>query len=124
MNDTVIQIKSVIRRHDDSEISDAEAVDLMKRLYEQHEREHRDMNIVERVKHNGILHKAHLYTDLAIGLFALVGLAALVLGFEEVIEAFFQIDLWFHIVVIALTFGMIAAERILHRHRHSGVIGN
>jgi len=67
---------------------------------------------------NGVLHRAHLYADLSISAMALVGLF-----FAEVLEAWFQVDLVFHIAIFALATGGIILEKIFHRHKHSGVIG-
>jgi hypothetical protein len=65
------------------------------------------------------LHKIHLLADLSISTMAVVGLL-----FEDVLEAFFQADIVFHIAIIILVTGVIVSERILHRHKHSGVIGS
>ncbi len=68
-------------------------------------------------KINGTLHKVHFFADLSIGSFALIGLV-----FAGVLDTFFQVDLYFHITIIVLTFGGILTERIFHRHKHRGVI--
>lgn len=67
---------------------------------------------------NGTLHRVHLYADLSISVMAIIGLF-----FAEVLETWFQVDLIFHIAIFVLATGGIAAERILHRHKHTGVIG-
>ena len=67
---------------------------------------------------NGALHRVHLYADLSISAMAFVGLF-----FAEVLETWFQVDLIFHIAIFVLATGGIVSERILHRHKHSGVIG-
>ena len=67
---------------------------------------------------NGALHRVHLYADLSISAMAFVGLF-----FAEVLETWFQVDLVFHIAIFVLATGGIVSERILHRHKHSGVIG-
>jgi general stress protein CsbA len=67
---------------------------------------------------NGTLHRVHLYADLSISVMAIIGLF-----FAEVLETWFQVDLIFHIAIFVLAAGGIVAERILHRHKHSGVIG-
>lgn len=67
---------------------------------------------------NGALHRVHLYADLSISAMAFVGLF-----FAEILETWFQVDLIFHIAIFVLATGGIVSERILHRHKHSGVIG-
>jgi hypothetical protein len=67
---------------------------------------------------NGALHRVHLYADLSISAMAFVGLF-----FAEVLETWFQVDLIFHIAIFVLATGGIISERVLHRHKHSGVIG-
>jgi general stress protein CsbA len=67
---------------------------------------------------NGTLHRVHLYADLSISVMAIIGLF-----FAEILETWFQVDLIFHIAIFVLATGGIIAERILHRHKHSGVIG-
>lgn len=67
---------------------------------------------------NGKLHRVHLYADLSISVMAIIGLF-----FAEILETWFQVDLIFHIAIFVLATGGIIAERILHRHKHSGVIG-
>lgn len=121
-SETANAIRDVIRRHDDGQVWPEEAVDMFKRLFEKMEREHRDMDAFQKIRHNGLLHKVHLYLDFSIGGFALLGLAALLFGFEGLINTFFEVDLWFHVSVIVMTFGMIVLERVLHRRKHSGVL--
>lgn len=67
---------------------------------------------------NGALHRAHLYADLSISAMAIIGLF-----FADLLETWFQIDLIFHIAIFVLATSGIVAERILHKHKHSGVIG-
>lgn len=67
---------------------------------------------------NGALHRVHLYADLTISAMAIIGLF-----FAEILETWFQVDLVFHIAIFVLATGGIVSERILHRHKHSGVIG-
>jgi len=67
---------------------------------------------------NGTLHRVHLYADLSISIMAIIGLF-----FSEVLATWFQVDLIFHIAIFVLATGGIVSERILHRHKHSGVIG-
>jgi hypothetical protein len=67
---------------------------------------------------NGALHRVHLYADLSISAMAFIGLF-----FAEVLETWFQVDLVFHLAIFVLAAGGIISERILHRHKHSGVIG-
>jgi hypothetical protein len=64
------------------------------------------------------LHRVHLYADLSISAMAFVGLF-----FADVLETWFQVDLIFHIAIFVLAAGGIISERVLHRHKHSGVIG-
>jgi hypothetical protein len=45
------------------------------------------------------------------------------LFFADVLETWFQVDLIFHIAIFVLAAGGIISERVLHRHKHSGVIG-
>lgn len=65
------------------------------------------------------LHRFHLFADLSISTMAVSGLL-----FEEVLEAFFQTDIIFHIVIFVLAIGGIIAERVLHKHKHTGIIGS
>ncbi len=65
------------------------------------------------------LHRIHLVADLSISAMAVIGLL-----FAEVLEAFFQVDFVFHIAIFVLAIGGIIAEKVLHRHKHSGVIGS
>jgi hypothetical protein len=67
---------------------------------------------------NGALHRAHLYADLSISVMAIIGLF-----FADILETWFQVDLIFHIAIFVLATGGIISERVLHRHKHSGVIG-
>lgn len=67
---------------------------------------------------NATLHRVHLYADLTISAMAIVGLF-----FADLLETWFQVDLVFHIAIFVLATGGIISERILHRHKHSGVIG-
>ena len=66
---------------------------------------------------NGLLHRVHLYADLSISAMAIVGLF-----FADILETWFQVDLVFHIAIFVLATGGIISERVLHRHKHSGVI--
>jgi hypothetical protein len=50
-------------------------------------------------------------------------MAIIGLFFAEILETWFQVDLIFHVAIFVLASGGIIAERILHRHKHSGVIG-
>jgi hypothetical protein len=67
---------------------------------------------------NETLHRVHLYADLTISAMAIVGLF-----FADILETWFQVDLVFHVMIFVLATGGIISERILHRHKHSGVIG-
>jgi hypothetical protein len=64
------------------------------------------------------LHQLHLYADLTISALAIVGLF-----FAEILETWFQFDMIFHIVIFVIAISGIVAERVLHRHKHKGVIG-
>ncbi|HEY7507079.1 MAG TPA: hypothetical protein VH621_05695 [Nitrososphaera sp.] len=67
---------------------------------------------------NGVLHRVHLYADLSISAMAFVGLF-----FAEILNTWFRVDLVFHLAIFVLAAGGIISEKILHRHKHSGVIG-
>lgn len=73
---------------------------------------------LKRIKSNGALHRAHLWADAAIGAVAVIGIF-----WDDAFKVFVQADLAFHITIAALAFGGILAERLLHRHKHSGVVG-
>jgi hypothetical protein len=82
--------------------------------------------LVERLLHGGRhksealgkgLHRAHLVADLSISTMAVVGLL-----FEDVLSLFFEVDIVFHVLIIALATGGIVAEKVFHRH--SGIIGS
>jgi general stress protein CsbA len=45
------------------------------------------------------------------------------LFFAEILNTWFQVDLVFHVAIFVLAAGGIISEKILHRHKHSGVIG-
>lgn len=66
-----------------------------------------------------ILHRIHMITDAAIGALAL---GVIIFGEEVFHDLFLQADMVFHIIIVVLAFGAIVAERVLHRHRHKGVI--
>lgn len=74
------------------------------------------MNIIEGLKNNGLLHKVHLWTDVAIGTFALVGLF-----WADWFNLFIHADLVFHITIFTLAFGGIIAERVFHGSKHKGM---
>lgn len=57
-----------------------------------------------------MLHRIHLIADLLIGLLALFSL------FHEC-TWFLGLDMAFHIVIAVLALGMIAMEKIFHRHK-------
>jgi len=63
------------------------------------------------------LHRVHLFADLSISAMAVIGLL-----FESVLSLFFEVDIVFHIAIFVLAIGGIVAEKILHRHKHSGII--
>lgn len=73
------------------------------------------MTILNKLRNNGLLHKIHLWTDVAIGVFALVGLF-----WEGLFDFFIHADVAFHLLIATLAFGGIIAERVLHKHK--GVI--
>ena len=64
------------------------------------------------------LHRVHLIADLSISSMAVIGLL-----FEEVLEAFFEVDIVFHIAIFVLAIGGIIAEKLIFKHKHPGIIG-
>jgi hypothetical protein len=75
-----------------------------------------NLNIISRLRNNGLLHKVHLWTDVSIGTFALVGLL-----WADMLNIFVQADLVFHMTIMVLAFGGIIAERIFHGKKHKGM---
>jgi general stress protein CsbA len=63
------------------------------------------------------LHTIHLWADVSIGTMALVGLLI-----SDVLEAWYAIDLSFHIIIFTLATAGILAEKILHRGKHESSI--
>ncbi len=63
------------------------------------------------------LHRIHLAADVSISAMAIVGLL-----FAEVLELFFEADFVFHVLIFALAIGGVLIEKVLHRHKHAGVI--
>jgi hypothetical protein len=68
----------------------------------------------------GRLHRLHLITDAAIGALMLV---LIFVGEEAITTTFAGADMAFHVIVFVLAIGGVAAERLMHRHNHEGVIG-
>jgi|SRR6185503_17500060 len=101
-------IRRIISSHDDGLISDYHCADSLKRLIEP--------ILNEKPKRNGILHKVHLWTDVSIGMFALLGLL-----WADLFNLFVQADLVFHLTIMTLAFGGIALERIFHGKKHGGL---
>ena len=63
------------------------------------------------------LHNLHLYADLSISAIAIIGLI-----FGEILEAWFKFDMIFHIAIFVLATSAIVSEKVLHRHKHKGMI--
>jgi hypothetical protein len=72
--------------------------------------------IVWRLKNNGLLHKVHLYADLSISAIALIGIF-----FSGILEAWFQVDMVFHVIIFVVAMGGIIAEKVLHKRKHEGM---
>lgn len=58
-------------------------------------------------------HTIHLWVDFSIGVMALVGLVI-----RDVLEAWYALDLTFHVAIFTLALGVILVERLLHGGRH------
>ena len=55
-------------------------------------------------------HKIHLWTDLSIGLIAIIAIFL-----HDIIEAWHTLDLAFHLIIFTLATGIIVVERLHHR---------
>lgn len=58
-------------------------------------------------------HRVHLWVDFSIGVMALIGLLI-----RDVLEAWYTLDLVFHVAIFTLAGGVILVERLLHGKKH------
>lgn len=60
------------------------------------------------------IHKAHLWADLSIGVIAI---AFIFMG--DLIEAFYTLDVAFHVIIFSLATGIIILERFVNHGKHT-----
>jgi hypothetical protein len=58
-------------------------------------------------------HRVHLWVDFSIGVMAVIGLLI-----RDVLEAWYALDLTFHVIIFILATGVILFERLLHGKKH------